>query len=349
MTPQRRARRHRRARCSRRLGAAAARRATPTTCCAAAASCAATSTARSRGAAGRRRGATFATSYVEHAYIEPEAGYAEIVAASMPAAGRSSASASSPARRRRTWIATRSPACCGFEPEQVHIVPSAIGGGFGGKLDLVDPAAARGRGLEAQARRCACVYTRPESMLSSTKRHPARMQARVACDATGGSSRSTSPATSTPAPTRRGAPTVANRVPIHASRARTRVPNVRALTRAVLHATTASPARSAASACRSRRCVHERAARRARRAAAASTALEFRASQRARRRRQRRRPGRCCARASACAPCLDALRPAWTAATQAAARLQRRRRATRGRRCAAAPASPACGTASATP
>jgi aldehyde oxidoreductase len=87
-------------------------------------------------AAPHRASASFETRHVEHAYIEPEAGYAEIVEA-VGAAG-------APLRRVRVFACTQTPYMDRDElanilqiaPEQVHIVPSAIGGGFGGKLDL---------------------------------------------------------------------------------------------------------------------------------------------------------------------------------------------------------------------
>ena len=148
-------------------------RAIPTTCSAAAASSAATSTRRSP----LRRtspSAAFETRHVEHAYIEPEAGYAEIVdgvdASGAPLAGphlRLHADALHGPRRDR--------ARARVAPEQVHIVPSAIGGGFGGKLDLsVQPLLAVAAWKLGRPVRL--VYERPESMQSSTKRHPAEMQ-----------------------------------------------------------------------------------------------------------------------------------------------------------------------------
>ena len=138
-------------------------------------------------------------------------------------------------------------------PEQVHIVPSAIGGGFGGKLDLsVQPLLAVAAWKLGRAVRL--VYERPESMQSSTKRHPAR-------DA--GERRAATPTAASIAFDFAGdfntgaysswGPTVANRVPIHASGPYRIAARARADARRATR-TTASPARSAASACRSRRC-----------------------------------------------------------------------------------------------
>ncbi len=114
----------------------------------------------------------FETAYVEHAYIEPEAGYAEIVPGATPDSEV----------RVRIFACTQTPYMdrdevahvLGIAPTRVHIVPSAMGGGFGGKLDLsVQPLLAVAALKLRRAVRL--VYERPESMQSSTKRHPAQM------------------------------------------------------------------------------------------------------------------------------------------------------------------------------
>jgi CO/xanthine dehydrogenase Mo-binding subunit len=116
-------------------------------------------------------------------------------------------------------------------PEQVHIVPSAIGGGFGGKLDLsVQPLLAVAAWKLGRAVRL--VYERPESMQSSTKRHPSRLRGRAACDAAGHLTAYDFHGDFDTGAYSSWGPTVANRVPIHAS-GPYRVPHVRALTRAV--------------------------------------------------------------------------------------------------------------------
>ena len=148
--------------------------------------------------------AQFETSYVEHAYIEPEAGYAEPVAAQATASHAATATAAAataniagthagPALPRvRIFACTQTPYMdrdevahvLGVEPGQVHIVPSAMGGGFGGKLDLsVQPLLAVAALKLGRAVRL--VYTRPESMQASTKRHPSRLRASAGCDADG--------------------------------------------------------------------------------------------------------------------------------------------------------------------
>jgi CO/xanthine dehydrogenase Mo-binding subunit/aerobic-type carbon monoxide dehydrogenase small subunit (CoxS/CutS family) len=163
----------------------------------------------------------FETAFVEHAYIEPEAGWAQRVG-----------------NRIEVHVTTQTPymdrdevaLVLGLKPEQVRIVPSACGGGFGGKLDLsVQPLVALTTWL--LERPVACIYHRPESMASSTKRHPARIAVRFGCDTDG-----TLVAASCDARFDTGAyaswgPTVATRVPIHAS-GPYRVPNVAARGRA---------------------------------------------------------------------------------------------------------------------
>ncbi len=163
------------------------------------------------------------TGFVEHAYLEPEAGWARRTG-----------------DRLEMFVTTQSPymdrdetaAILGIEPERVRIIPSACGGGFGSKLDQsVQPLLAVAAWLLDRPVRC--VYTRPESMMSTTKRHPARMTARAGCDAEG---RLTAYDFSGDFDTGAYAswgPTVADRVPIHAT-GPYRVPNVRAATRAVL-------------------------------------------------------------------------------------------------------------------
>ncbi|HEY2559675.1 MAG TPA: molybdopterin cofactor-binding domain-containing protein [Caldimonas sp.] len=176
--------------------------------------------------------ASFETRHVEHAYIEPEAGYAEIVAGS-DASG-------AVLRRVRIFACTQTPyldrdevaSVLAVAPAQVHIVPSAIGGGFGGKLDLsVQPLLAVAAWKLGRAVRL--VYERPESMLSSTKRHPASMRASAACDGDGRLVAFDFVGDFNTGAYSSWGPTVANRVPIHAS-GPYRVAHVRALTRAVL-------------------------------------------------------------------------------------------------------------------
>jgi aldehyde oxidoreductase len=148
----------------------------------------------------------FETGFVEHAYIEPEAGWAERVG-----------------DRIEIHVTTQTPYMDRDEianvmqlrPENVRIVPTACGGGFGGKLDLsVQPLV--GVAAWLLKRPVACVYTRPESMAASTKRHPARVAAKFGCDAGGKLVACDVSATFDTGAYASWGPTVANRVPVHA-------------------------------------------------------------------------------------------------------------------------------------
>jgi CO/xanthine dehydrogenase Mo-binding subunit len=150
--------------------------------------------------------AEFETACIEHACIEPEAGFAERIG-----------------DRLEVQVCTQSPhldreeleAILGLEEGAVRIRPTAVGGGFGTKLDLsVQPYVALAAWHLRRPVRLA--YTRPESMTSTTKRHPSRMRLRagatrrgrlVAMDVVG--------EFNTGAYASWGA-TVANRVPVHA-------------------------------------------------------------------------------------------------------------------------------------
>jgi aldehyde oxidoreductase len=158
----------------------------------------------------------FETAFVEHAYIEPEAGWARRVGDRLEI----HASTQTPYMDRdEVAIVMR------LRPEAVRIVPTACGGGFGGKLDLsVQPLIA----LAAWklGRPVAFVYTRPESMAASTKRHPARVAAKFGCDAAGRLQACEVRATFDTGAYASWGPTVANRVPVHAM-GPYRVPNVR--------------------------------------------------------------------------------------------------------------------------
>ncbi|MBX6320961.1 MAG: molybdopterin-dependent oxidoreductase [Rhodospirillaceae bacterium] len=162
------------------------------------------------------------TAFVEHAYIEPEAGYARRVG-----------------DRVEIYACTQTPymdrdevaRVLGLAPDRVRILPSACGGGFGGKLDVsLQPLVAVAAWLLDRPVRC--VYTRPESMRSTTKRHPARMTARFACDADGRLAAVVFHGDFDTGAYASWGPTVANRVPVHATGPYA-VPHVTATTRAV--------------------------------------------------------------------------------------------------------------------
>ena len=110
------------------------------------------------------------TGFVEHAYIEPEAGYARRVGDRIEVV----ACTQTPYMDRDELAPI-----LGIGADQVRIVPTAVGGGFGGKLDLsLQPLACVAAWLLHRPVRT--VYTRPESMASTTKRHPARIRAEAA-------------------------------------------------------------------------------------------------------------------------------------------------------------------------
>ncbi len=163
------------------------------------------------------------TQHVEHAYIEPEAGYATWIDQTLS-----------------VFACTQTPYMDRDElahlfallPAQVRIVPSAVGGGFGGKLDLsMQPLVAAAAIKFGCAVRC--VYGRPESMLSTTKRHPSEMKAELSIDAAGNLLSFEFDGDFNTGPYASWGPTVANRVPIHAS-GPYRIAHLLAQTRAVL-------------------------------------------------------------------------------------------------------------------
>jgi len=146
------------------------------------------------------------TTFVEHAYIEPEAGVARRVG-----------------DRLELTVSTQAPymdrdevaLILGIPPTQVRIIPTACGGGFGGKLDLgVHPllAIAAWR-LDRPVR---AVWTRPESMAASPKRHPARIRATAGADANGRLTGFRFHGDFDTGAYASWGPTVANRVPVHA-------------------------------------------------------------------------------------------------------------------------------------
>ena len=106
-------------------------------------------------------------------------------------------------------------AILGVPEGSVRIVPTAVGGGFGSKLDLsVQPYLALAAWMLGRPVRI--TYTRPESMMSTTKRHPSRMHARIGATRDGRlTAMDFSGEFDTGAYASWGA-TVANRVPVHA-------------------------------------------------------------------------------------------------------------------------------------
>ncbi len=164
----------------------------------------------------------FETGFVEHAYIEPEAAWA---------------------RRRGTGIeihtCTQAPhmnrddlsKILALAPDDVRIVPTAVGGGFGSKLDLsLQPFVALAAfHLDRPVR---MVYSRTESMMTTTKRHPARIKARAGISRDGKLAAMDFFADFNTGAYASFGPTVANRVPVHACGPYF-VPHYRAIARAI--------------------------------------------------------------------------------------------------------------------
>jgi CO/xanthine dehydrogenase Mo-binding subunit/aerobic-type carbon monoxide dehydrogenase small subunit (CoxS/CutS family) len=162
------------------------------------------------------------TSYVEHAYIEPEGGYAYLDGETLVIVACTQA----PYMDRDDTAKLLA-----LAPENIRIVPTATGGGFGSKLDIsLQPLI----GLVAlkTGRPAAMVYNRGESMMSTTKRHPAFMKASIGTDADGRVCGMVFDGDFNTGAYASWGPTVANRVPIHASGPYA-TPNYRATGRAI--------------------------------------------------------------------------------------------------------------------
>ncbi|MGH1578227.1 molybdopterin-dependent oxidoreductase [Planktotalea sp.] len=151
--------------------------------------------------------ASFETSFVEHAYIEPEAGFAEMLDG-----------------RVHVHVCTQAPVMnqealagvLGIAKEDIRIVPTAVGGGFGSKLDLtVHPFLALGAMVTGRAVRMA--YSRVESMATSTKRHPAQISIKGGVTRDGKITGLQFDGDFNTGAYASWGPTVANRVPLHAS------------------------------------------------------------------------------------------------------------------------------------
>jgi CO/xanthine dehydrogenase Mo-binding subunit len=148
----------------------------------------------------------FETGFIEHAYIEPEAGYAERIG-----------------DRVEVQVTTQSPhmdrteleAILGLTEGAVRIKPTAVGGGFGSKLDLsVQPYLALAAWKLGRPVRL--TYTRPESMMSTTKRHPSRLRVRIGATRDGRLTAMDFTGEFNTGAYASWGSTVANRVPVHA-------------------------------------------------------------------------------------------------------------------------------------
>lgn len=149
----------------------------------------------------------FRSGFVEHAYIEPEAGFAQVMEGRLEV----HACTQAPVMDREALEVI-----LGMEAAQIRIVPTGIGGGFGSKLDLtVQPflaIAALKTGQPVRMR-----YARTESMQSSTKRHPSDITLRIGANRNGKIAGINFYGEFDTGAYASWGPTVANRVPVHAS------------------------------------------------------------------------------------------------------------------------------------
>jgi aldehyde oxidoreductase len=166
--------------------------------------------------------AAMETSFVEHAYIEPEAGSAWMEGDTLVIRACTQAPVMD---RDDTALILNLPT------DRVRIIPSAVGGGFGSKLDVsLQPLL--GLVTLKTGRPCRMTYSRTESMSSTTKRHPAEMKGRIGCDAAGRITAVEFEGRFNTGAYSSWGPTVANRVPVHVSGPYF-TPHIRAKARAI--------------------------------------------------------------------------------------------------------------------
>jgi aldehyde oxidoreductase len=166
--------------------------------------------------------AEFETGFIEHAYIEPEAGFARRTGDRIEI----QSCTQSPYMTRKDIAII-----LGISEEGVRIIPTAVGGGFGSKLDMsVQPFLAVA--AWHLRRPVKMVYSRPESIRCTTKRHPSKIRCRAGASADGKLLAMDVDGEFNTGAYSSWGPTVAVRVPIHAS-GPYQIPHYRAFTRAV--------------------------------------------------------------------------------------------------------------------
>lgn len=149
----------------------------------------------------------FRSGFVEHAYIEPEAGFAQMVGDRIEVFACTQA----PVMDRETLESI-----LGIDASKIRIVPTGVGGGFGSKLDVsVQPFLALGALKTGKPVRL--TYSRTESMQSTTKRHPSDIRLKIGADRTGQITGFDFYGEFDTGAYASWGPTVANRVPVHAS------------------------------------------------------------------------------------------------------------------------------------
>lgn len=165
---------------------------------------------------------TFTTSFVEHGYIEPEAGWAYLEDGMVVVHSCTQAP-----HAHRSDLAE----ILDLPAEKVRVIATAVGGGFGGKLDLtVQPYLALAALLLDHP--VGMIYTREESIATSTKRHPARLRSRIGATAEGMITGIEFEGDFNTGAYASWGTAVANRVPVHAC-GPYRVAGYRATTRAI--------------------------------------------------------------------------------------------------------------------
>lgn len=164
----------------------------------------------------------YETGFIEHAYIEPEAGFARRVGDRIEV----QSCTQSPYMSRKDIAAI-----LGIPDDCVRIIPTAVGGGFGSKLDLSTQPflAVAAWHLRKPVK---IVYSRVESIRSTTKRHPSKIHCRAGATSDGRLLAMDLEAEFNTGAYASWGPTVAARVPVHGS-GPYKVPHYRGLTRAV--------------------------------------------------------------------------------------------------------------------
>ncbi len=149
----------------------------------------------------------YTTPFIEHAYIEPEAGFARRVGDRVEVH-----TCTQTAGMTREDLA----AILALPQENVRVIPTAVGGGFGSKLDLsIQPFLCLAAWHLNKA--VGAVYSRIESMQTTTKRHPSEIEVGIGCDQNGQITGMDFYGEFNTGAYASWGPTVANRVPIHAS------------------------------------------------------------------------------------------------------------------------------------
>lgn len=150
---------------------------------------------------------TFSSGFVEHAYLEPEAGFAELQDGRVAVYACTQA----PVMDQDSLIGILA-----MDRSQIRIVPTSVGGGFGSKIDVsIQPFLALAALKTGRAVRI--TYSRGESMQSTTKRHPSAITMTLGATRDGRISGMRFHGDFNTGAYASWGPTVANRVPVHAS------------------------------------------------------------------------------------------------------------------------------------